>query len=171
MKTTPPVWLLLLFTFVLPASLARALETSSIESLGNDTYSVTASATTKFTRNTAKLKAAAIDAATQFCAKEGRQFKLLSVGERKSMYMVGDMATTKITFKALKAGDPELAPAPGETARPVVAAAPAPTPAPLPAVTADVLSSELTKLDELRKKGLLTDEEFTLAKKKLLDRM
>jgi hypothetical protein len=37
--------------------------------------------------------------------------------------------------------------------------------------TADLLSSELTKLDDLRKKGLLTDDEFTAAKKKLLDRM
>jgi hypothetical protein len=163
MKTKTPVWLLLLLTLGLSALPARAESSPQIVPLGNNTYSVTVSATTKFTRNTEKLKVRAIEIATQFCAKEGKQFKLVSADETKSMYLVGDMASTKVTFKALAAGDPELAATPGEYARP---AAP-----PAPPVTADVLTSELTKLDELRKKGLLTDDEFSAAKKKLLDRM
>ena len=163
MKTKSPVLLLLLFTFALFANSVRAESTPAIVPLGNNVYSVTVSATTKFTRNTEKLKARAVELATQFCAKEGKQFKLVSADETKSMYLVGDMASTKVTFKALAAGDPELAAAPGEFVRAVVP--------PAPPVTADVLTTELTKLDELRKKGLLTDDEFTAAKKKLLDRM
>jgi len=163
MKTNTPVWLLVLFILGLAARPAFAENQPPVVPLGNNTYSVTVSATTKFTRNTEKLKVRAIEVATQFCAKEGRQFKLVSADETKSMYLVGDMASTKVTFKALAAGDPELAAAPGEYVRP---AAP-----PAPPVTADVLTTELTKLDELRKKGLLTDDEFSAAKKKLLDRM
>jgi len=163
MKTKSPVWLLLLFTLVLPVSPARAEESPKIVSLGDNTYSITVSATNKFTRNTKKLQAQAIDAATQFCTKEGKQFKLVSVNESKSMYLVGDMAATKITFKALGAGDPELAAAPAETAKPAVKPTPAATPT-------DALYDELMKLEDLRKKGVLTDEEFTVQKKKVLER-
>jgi len=163
MKTKSPVWLLLLLTLVLPASPARAESAPQIVPLGDNTYSVTVSATNKFTRNTAKLRAAGIEAANQFCAKAGKQFKLVSADETKSMYLVGDMASTKITFKALAAGDPELAARPGEMAGPVAAPVPAPTPT-------DTLFAEITKLDELRKKGLLTDEEFAAQKKKVLER-
>jgi hypothetical protein len=144
---------------LLSASLLRAQNISKIESLGDNTYAVTASATNKFTRNTAKLKAAGVEAATQFCAKEGRRFQLVSASETKSMYLVGDMAAARITFKALKDGEPD--PANGTD-----------TPARLaPASTAtDSLYEELIKLDELRKKGILTEEEFSTEKKKVLDR-
>ena len=164
MKTKSPVWLILLFTFLMPASLAWAgTPKTKIDPLGDNTYCITVTATSKFTRNTTKLKDVGIVAATEFCTKQGKRFKLVSVDENKTMYIVGDLASTKVTFKALAAGDPELATVPGDTARPAVM--------PAPPVTADVLTSELTKLDELRKKGLLTDDEFTAAKKKLLDRM
>lgn len=151
-------FLTVLFLFV-SAGLLRAQNVSKVESLGDNTYSVTVSATNKFTRNTAKLKAAGIEAATQFCAKEGRRFKLVSATENKSMYLVGDMAATKITFKALNEGDPELAgPADAMVG-----------PAPVPTAT-DSLYEELIKLDDLRKKGILTDEEFMAQKKKVLER-
>jgi len=165
MKTKSPVWLLLLFTLVLSADPARAEDSPKVVPLGDNTYSITVSATNKFTRNTAKLKATGIEAATQFCAKEGKQFKLVSVDESKSMYLVGNMAATKITFKALNPGDPELAAAPVETAKPAA------TPVAKPAATpTDALYDELMKLEELRKKGVLTDEEFTAQKKKVLER-
>lgn len=51
-------------------------------------------------------------------------------------------------------------------------AAPAPTGAPAPAHHAgrvDVLYEQLLKLDDLRKKGILTEAEFQAEKKKLLD--
>jgi hypothetical protein len=106
-----------LFFLVFSAVSAPAQNISKIESLGDGTYSLTASATNKFTRDTAKLKAAGIEAATRFCAKEGRHFKLVSATDKKSMYLIGDMAATKLTFKALQDGDPELAAAPDEMAR------------------------------------------------------
>lgn len=144
---------------VFSTGLVRAQTVSKIEPLGDDTYTLTVGATNKFTRNTEKLKAAGIEAATTFCAREGRVFKLVSATEKKSMYLVGDMAATTITFKALTSGDPELAATSPVTAMQRVS------------VTAtDALYSDLLKLDELRKKGLLTDAEFEVEKKKVLSR-
>jgi hypothetical protein len=71
----------------------------------------------------------------------------------------GIFAQTTLTFRALAANDPELAPvAPAATV-----AAPKP-------MTTDELQAELTKLDDLRKKGLLTDAEFDALKQKILSR-
>jgi hypothetical protein len=144
---------------VLSASPVRAQTVSKIEPLGDNTYTLTVGATNKFTRNTEKLKAAGIEAATAFCAREGRVFKLVSAAEKKSMYLVGDMAATTITFKALASGDPELA-----------ASYPIPSTQPVSTSATDALYSDLLKLDELRKKGLLTDAEFEVEKKKVLNR-
>ena len=127
--------------------------------LGNNSYSLTVRATNKFTRNTQKLKEQALQAATQFCAREGKQVKVVSVQEDKALFMVGDYAQTTLTFRALSPGDPDLVVATEDRPRPP------------PPINADVLTSELTKLDALRKQGLLTDEEFAAAKKKLLDRL
>jgi hypothetical protein len=155
---------LLVASLLLAAGPARAVEISPVTSLGDNTYRLTVKASNKFTRNTAKLKDQAIEEATKFCAKEGRQLQVVSAEEDKQMYLVGPMAKVTLTFKALAAGDPKLVATEAPQAKPVVVAPP-------PPMNADLLTSELTKLDELRKKGLLTDEEFTAAKKKLLERM
>jgi len=128
-----------------------------VTSAGDGTYSVTAKATHKFTRNTDKLKEQAMQAAEEFCAKDGKSLKVLSVKEDKKQYLVGVFASVTLTFKALAAGDAEAAPAP------------ATTPA-AKTMTTDELAAELTKLDDLRKKGLLTDAEFDALKQKLLNR-
>ena len=149
----------LMFVAMLAANCAWAGDTPPVVPVGDNTYSITVKGTHKFTRNTEKLKDQALEVARQFCAKTGKQLKVVAVKEDKSMYLVGGFAQTTLTFKALSQGDPEL----------VVAAEEHPKP--LPAINADILTSELTKLDDLRKKGLLTNEEFTAAKKKLLDRL
>jgi len=148
-----------LFAAVLAANCAWAEEAPAIASLGDNTYSLTVKAGNKFTRNTQKLRDQAVAAATRFCAKDGKQLKVVSVKEDKSLYLVGPYAQVTLTFKALSPGDRELT---AVTEDP---------PKPTAPITVDLLTSELTKLDDLRKKGLLTDEEFTVAKKKLLDRL
>lgn len=121
-------------------------------------YSITAKATHKFTRNTDKLKEQAMQAAEEFCAKDGKTLKVLSVKEDKKQYLVGDFAQVILTFKALAAGEAEAV------------SATAATPAAAKTMTTDELAAELTKLDDLRKKGLLTDAEFDALKQKLLNR-
>ncbi|RXK56930.1 SHOCT domain-containing protein [Oleiharenicola lentus] len=84
--------------------------------------------------------------------------KVVSVQEDKNQYLVGEFAQVTLRFKALAPGDAELTP--GPTAAPV----------PPKPMTTDELGAELTKLDALRKQGLLTDAEFDALKQKLLNR-
>lgn len=144
------------------ASVGRAADNPpQIATLGDNTYSVTVSASHKFTRDTGKLLTKATAAASEFCAKQGKQLKIVSVNEKKSMFLVGNMPAATVTFKALDLTDPELSrPAPfaaeeGKAATPD---------------TNEVLYANLLRLDDLHKKGILNDEEFAAAKKKELER-
>jgi hypothetical protein len=135
--------------------------------LGNDTYSITCEAKTAFTRSADKLKGEASDEATKYCAAQGKQLKILSLSGSVPHFGTG-YAKAKITFMALSAGDPRLA------AEAAVTAAAVPVPAAVAVapgrLSTDELYAELVKLDDLRKKNILTDEEFQAEKKKLLGR-
>jgi hypothetical protein len=148
-----------IFLAIAPASRASDIP-SKIDSLGGNTYRITESANNKFTRNTDKLKARATDEANAFCTRLGKHLKVVSVTENKGLYLIGDMASATLTFKALDLNDPEFGkPAPASAADP--AAAP---------VTNETLYADLLRLDDLRKKGILTEEEFQVEKKKALER-
>lgn len=151
---------LLVLAALVTATGAWAADASPIVNLGDNTYRITVKATHKFTRNTDKLKDQAMAAATQFCAKQGRQLKVISVAADKSNYLVGDFAQTTLTFKALAADDPELVPAAVVPAKPAAPASPA----------TEQLYADLLRLDDLRKKGILNETEFAAEKKKILDR-
>jgi Short C-terminal domain len=134
-------------------------------SLGDNTWSITREAGSAFNRDVDKLKAEATDAATKFCADQGKQMKLISLTGKLPMFSLG-YANAKIVFKALNPGDPELAaPATVQGAPAQVVYAPVEK-----RLTTDELYDELVKLDDLRKKGILTDDEFQAEKKKLLSR-
>jgi hypothetical protein len=129
--------------------------------LGNDTFSITRQAKTAFTRDTDKLKADATAAAQKFCDDQGKQMRVLSLTGKVPMFSTG-YASATIIFKALNAGDPGLtSPLPSE------APAGAPGEKSLTSSTDDLYNA-LLKLDDLRKKGILTDEEFQAEKKKIL---
>ena len=81
--------------------------------------------------------------------------------------MLMAIAKAKVVFKALDAGDPQLRSEP--TPAPMVERPAAVAAAERPAVVGD-LYGDLLKLDELRKKGILTEEEFQSEKRKVLER-
>ena len=139
------------------ASKTKTHVPSKVVTVGNNTYSITRSAGNGFNRDTDALRAEAQDEAAQYCAAQGKQLKVISLTSNRPMMAMG-YASATIVFKALAANDPELtAPASasvGGSDR---------TP------TGD-LYSELMKLDELHKKGILTDEEFQSEKTKVLNR-
>jgi Short C-terminal domain len=128
---------------------------------GQSTYSITATGSNAFMTDTDKLKDEANAAAVKYCEDHGKVLKVLSLTSKSPHFSLG-YCTGTITFMALSAGDPALLPpAPvvsGETYAP---AAPR-------SLTTDELVAELTKLDDLRKKGILTDDEFQAEKKKIL---
>ena len=119
--------------------------------MGDNTYSLTREANSLFTRDVQKLKNQAVDDATKFCTSHGKIMKQVSLNEVKPFYGV-DFVKAVLVFKELEAGDPELT-SDQASARP-----------------AHDLYSELIKLDDLKKKGILTEAEFEAEKKKVLDR-
>jgi hypothetical protein len=146
--------------FVSLAAIAAAAVDGKIESLGNNTYTATRQAKNAFNRDIDALKAAAMDDANKYCREHGKEIKVLSAVTDKPWFSTG-YANAKIVFKALDAGDPELTRVP----EPVGAAAGA---ANLAVAPAGDLYTEILKLDDLRKRGLLSDKEFEAQKKKLL---
>jgi len=149
---------------------------SDIVSLGDNTYSVTRKGATAFSRDTDAMAAEAKQDAARFCAAQGKQLKVVDVVVDKPFYTTG-YANAKVVFRALAAGDPALTdnpvpvPAVSNRAPSATSYAPAPAPAEISEKqAADDLYAALLKLDDLRKKGILTDEEFQSEKKKILSR-
>jgi len=131
--------------------------------LGDNTYQIVCKATSAFTRDVEAMKAEAQAAAEQYCTVHGKQIKVISLTAQKPFFSTG-YASATITFKAYNAGDPALT---APVAAPGTVAAPAAPPPPPPMTTTD-LYNDLLKLDDLRKRGILTEEEFQAEKKKLL---
>ena len=135
--------------------------------MGNNTYSMTREGRTAFSRDTDKLREEVTAAAVKFCEGQGKQMRQISITSKLPMFAMGYPSAT-IVFMALNPGDPALTgPLPGENSagtsvtvqRTVTLSS-----------STDDLVSALTKLDDLRKKGILTDEEFQAEKKKILSR-
>ena len=150
------------------AVIGRADTNPEIVSLGHDTYALTRWATTGFTRKTDKLKSQALEDAAAYCAKLHKELKVISTTTDHPAIPLTGFANAKIVFKALDATDPELiAPASAPVSGAAVPAAVEPA---APRTETDVLYSDLMKLEQLRKQGLLTEEEFLAKRKKLVDK-
>ena len=132
---------------------------------GERTYTTTVQASSAFNRDVDELKSEAQEAAAKYCASLGKQIKVLSVTGEKPFFGTG-YPKGKVVFMALDAGDAALtaAVAPDGTL-----VAPPPPPREHVSPTGD-LYNDLLKLDDLRKRGILTDEEFQSEKKKVLAR-
>jgi hypothetical protein len=154
------------------SAVARAPEALA---MGNNTYSITRVAKHALDRDIDALKAQAMEDATRFCAARGKQLKVVSMTEEKPWLTFGYFKA-KIVFKALNAGDAELTGEPAPVAgseRPTYTAVsqqPAPPAVSEKLVTTGDLYAALTQLDDLRKKGILTEEEFQSEKQKILRR-
>jgi hypothetical protein len=123
-----------------------------VVALGNDTYVLTRGSTFFYFRDTTKLVKRARTDAQKFCQEKGREMKELSVEEIKGGLVIGDFSKARITFKALAPGDPELA----ETKS--------------SAALSPSGGSDLTKLEELHRTGVLVDSDFDAAKKRLAEK-
>ncbi len=151
---------------------------------GENTFMIRHEAHTTFTRSTDHLKSEVQQEASDYCASLNKVLKIVSVSTKVPTFGLG-YASATIVFKALNPGDPELfqsqVPVQGQMPMqgqapiyvqvPTYVQGPAPAPAAPPApkqLTTDDLYGSIMKLDDLRKKGLLSDEEFQAEKKKLL---
>jgi len=135
--------------------------------IGQNTVSVTHWAETGFERDTDKLKDLALKDAADYCAKQHKELKVISTTLKRPKVPLTGFAYAKVVFKALASDDPEL----HASITPIAdAASPAAAISAQPASPTDSLYSDLMKLDDLRKRGILTDEEFQAQKKKRLEK-
>ena len=140
------------------AASAKSPLTPPVVPMGDNTFSITREASNGFKRDIDKLKAEVSEDAANYCAAQGKQLKVISLTGVKPWIGLG-YASAKIVFKALNAGEVEQT-----TSVPTVSEVHEKP------ISMDDLVSDLTKLDDLRKKGILTDEEFQAEKKKILSR-
>jgi hypothetical protein len=169
MKMPPWSRRLLLPTLLFASGIVALASTTKVETVSDNTYAITRTATTGFDRDVDKLKQEAQADAAKYCSDKGKTLKVVMVTSERP-HFGGGYAWAKIAFQALDANDPRLT-APVAAPSAIGGAAPvtdsAAGPAPLPTQAGD-LYTEILKLDDLRKRGLLTDKEFESEKKKLL---
>ena len=146
-------------------SLASSPAPAEVIPVGDDTFSITHTGKSAFSRDTDKMRADVREEAAKYCAAQGKELKILELTSEKPFFSTG-YASAKIVFKAVTPGEVEPASAPA-----TAASASGVTNRSVEHATAtDDLYAELMKLDELHQKGILTDKEFKVEKKKVLAR-
>ena len=120
-----------------------------------------------------KLKSAVIKQANEFAASQGKIAIPLASSERPMGNGPAQWATFEYQFRVVDKTDPEarrtsLAPMP-DTVVSIVGAPPQPVAPTKGNERVDDLYGKLIKLDDLRKRRLITDAEFEAEKRKLLE--
>ncbi|HEY4988910.1 MAG TPA: hypothetical protein VII09_03835, partial [Opitutaceae bacterium] len=142
-----------LWTFLATFCLSLAMvgrasaATGAVVSMGGNTYSITREAKNAFDRDVDRLRTQVTDAATKFCVDQGKEMRVVSLTSKLPMFSLG-YATAKIVFKVVNPGEVDPATLPAASATPAERR-----------LNTDELYAELVKLDDLRKKGILTDDE------------
>jgi len=156
-KILRPILALFVAGSALLSCAAKSPVAPAVVSIGNNTFSLTRQASTAFDRDTDRLQTEARDDAAKYCATQGKQLQIVSLTTDKPRFALG-YASAKIVFRAVEPGTPD---APAPTASAVTGEKPTAT---------GELYNDLLKLDDLRKRGILTDKEFQSAKKRILNR-
>jgi len=148
---------------------------SGIVPLGKDSYMVSRQAATGFT-GSGNLKTKALKEANKFCEDQGKKMQVISISETKPPYVFANFPKAEVQFMCLDANDPRLQYKRIEETPDVVIKRD-------DNIKADIsvnnkeennksndLYSEFIKLEDLRAKKILTENEFQAQKKLLLDR-
>jgi len=141
---------------------------SRIVQLSPDTYLLVKQNFAGAFGNLSKTKIEAIQDAAEFAAKQGKIAIPLSTNEIPAR--PGQFPTIEYQFRVVDKNDPEAERTSLEPRADVVVKVEQPSgsvPAPAAAIKPD-LYSELIKLDDLRKRGIISDSEFESMKAKLL---
>lgn len=147
--------------------LAGCASNSGVIPIGKDTFMVSRQAATGFS-GSGTLKAEAFQEASQYCTNLGKSLQVVSTHEASPPYILANFPKAEIQFMCLDAKDAELN-------RPKLRKEPDST----VEIKTDIhtksestksndIYAELIKLDDLRKKGIITDTEFDAQKKKIL---
>lgn len=155
--------------------LAGCASNSGVAPIGQDTYMVSRQAATGFS-GSGDLKVKALREASQFCEKQGKKLQVVSTSEAQPPYILTNFPKAEVQFMCLDANDPDLKRTRLEKSPDVVIKRDDTLKADVDVHTKEEndkspdLYTELTKLEDLRKKGILTEEEFQVQKKLLLEK-
>lgn len=151
-------------------SLVSCTSNPGVVQISPDTYFISRTDRGGVFGNASAMKAAVIREANEFAAKQGKVAIPLTTHE--TPMGVGQFASFDYQFRVVDKNDPEARRTSLVPRADVVVEK-------TEKITADVnskdskapdLYTELTKLDDLRKKGIITDSEFEAQKKRLLER-
>ncbi|QYM78724.1 SHOCT domain-containing protein [Horticoccus luteus] len=161
----------LVLTFLACCSLILAgCANPGVVQISPDTYFISRTDKGGIFGNASKMKAEVIHEANEFAAKQGKVAIPLSTQE--TPMAIGQFASFDYQFRVVDKDDPEAKRTALVPRADIVVEK-------TEKIAADVktkeekapdLYTELTKLDDLRKKGIITDAEFEAAKKKLLEK-
>ena len=149
------------------ALIAGCASNSGVIPIGKDTFMVSRQAATGFS-GSGTLKAEAFQEATKFCERRGKTLQVVNTYEASPPYILTNFPKAEIQFMCLDGNDLELGrPRLTKTPDSVIEVQSTETPAAETNNQKD-LYAELLKLDDLRKRGIITEAEFETLKKKLL---
>lgn len=150
------------------AILTGCATTSGVAPIGEDTFMISRNGA-GFWSSTAQIKAEALKDADNFCTQKGKKLQVVRTNQHEASGRPGDFPGAEVEFMCLGKNDPELnRPKLRKEADSVIE------------IKQDVRTTgsvtkskdaytELIKLDDLRKKGILTEAEFQEQKRKLLE--
>ena len=144
---------------------------SGVVPMGQDTYMVSRQAATGFS-GMGSLKAKAFREASDYCISQNKKIQVVNTIESSPPYVLANFPRVEIQFMCLGEGDVELSRPKLKKEADVVIEKTS-------EISIDVKTkdqsektkdvyTELLKLEDLRKKGIISEEEFETQKKKLL---
>lgn len=142
---------------------------SGVVSIGEDTFMVSRQAATGFS-GSGTLKAEAFQEASQYCKNIGKSLQVVNTYEATPPYIFGNFPKADIQFMCLNAKDLELNRPKLKKEADSIIEIKKEVYTKDESIKSPDIYSELIKLDDLKKKGIITETEFDLQKKKLLSR-
>ncbi len=148
--------------------LAGCATNSGVIPIGKDTFMVSRQAATGFS-GSGTLKAKAFQEANEYCTNLGKLLQVISTHETSPPYIFTNFPKAEIQFMCLDASDVELNRPKLRKDTDAVIEVKKDIRTKDDAVKPKDVYTELIKLDDLRKKGIISEAEFDMQKKKLLN--
>jgi len=140
---------------------------SGVAPIGKDTFMVSRQAATGFS-GSGTLKAEAFQEASEYCQNSGKQIQVINTHEATPPYILGNFPKAEIQFMCLDQKDIELKRPKLKKEADTVIEIKNKNPTQDTTIKSNNTYTELIKLDDLRKKGIINEAEFNEQKKKLL---
>ncbi|MFH1201865.1 MAG: SHOCT domain-containing protein [Candidatus Omnitrophota bacterium] len=163
-----------ILVLLLCSGLCGCAANSGVVPIGQDTFMVSRQAATGFS-GSGTLKAKALQEASQFCEKQGKKLQVVSTSEASPPYILTNFPKAEVQFMCLDVNDPQFQRTRLEKSPDMVIKRDDTVKADVDVRTKEEsnkspdLYTELVKLEDLRKKNILTEAEFQAQKKLLLE--